>query len=68
MENSEVLMVELDCLIDGIKNLETYTVTMQGVLEECHIPKGRALDRSERQLVNEAVVKLSDIKKILNYK
>lgn len=54
---------ELDCLIYDIRGLKTYIINKKGNLIEVKIP--RVINREARDLINESVVKLKDIKKLL---
>lgn len=60
----EHLENELDFLIQDIKNLKTYEIDRRGRLVECRIIISDRITRDEKELINNAVVKLSDIKNL----
>ena len=59
------LELELDNLNQDIMNLKTYKVGRNGGLTECLIPIRHRHNEETKELINNAVVKLSDIKNIL---
>ena len=59
------LELKLDNLNQEIMNLKTYKVRRNGRLAECLIPIKHRHNEESRKLINNAVVKLSDIKNIL---